>query len=503
MEDRISNAVRGALKQQNVSLDDYADVLKDATMGNSMDLSRRYAARIFCIAAAAGFVEDIFSVACDVIGPPECRDTQKTARFAMCLIYAAVNADDTGRESALRAFLQACRAHGEKFSIPTLNGLDTPGIYAWHRATSALCDWISQGRFNTLSLEFLDVLDLNPRLVSGGLSVQCKLVRRPSTPTLIAVMRSIPPDMWMVKQIQDGNAVVSDDPLGTMYAHNSALFADMLPHIPDAAFGAYALRRRPVVCDKASAAVSMSTFSAVWERSRAYMRTEDAAVLCSILLSSEKSSMHLQLELVLSGLSDDERSVVFRTCCDGGDGKFVSHAGILSSATCVTWPAAFAVVLGYILRAPQPLRLIARTTLSAFFQNVRTVSPSRREDVLRLLIEAVTDERALAATDPTALVHNWYIGSGASADHLFSYMRYVRPEFLDYMLERIPLSDAFGNQRHCDWLRAAAREKRYDAARVIERHLPRRAEVRQRMAEESPACAALIYSTLAKRAACT
>lgn len=481
-------ALYKVLDRQGVNRADYEDIL--------MHIASTHAARLFCVAAAAGVVEDAFRAAYDAVGAPELRCIQKRAYFAIYLIEAVVRASATNREPALRALLEACRIRGETFSIPTGEGVGTHIGIRFDRACTHLCDWIAEGPLSAISLEYLDVLDLSNHCVVGTLSMMQKLSMRPSSPTLIAIMRTFPPDAWAIMSTR-----VFATPLDMMYASSKELFMSILPHIPDAAFARCGQDRRPTVCSNVSAAVSMSTFSAVWERSREHLTPADAAYLCGVLLAPKKKSMHLQLDLVLSSLSDEARMEVL---CIRPDGRRVLHAGILARVTRYTSPAALAVVLRHILGAPQRLLLMAQTTLTNFFCAMNDTDPQRNtEDVLRLLIEACLDERALDARDAFALVNSWYIGDRSDFDNIRFYMRYVSPEFLDYMLERVPFVDALWNDRYRNWLCNAAREELYEAARVIERHIPHREEVRSHMKEHFPEYAAHIYPTLTKSAVCT
>ena len=493
MEGPLVSALDEFLRQYDERAESYAAIPAHTT-------STREGRRL-CMAAALGAVEGAFRVVYAVIGAPALRAPLDAGRFSIFLIDAVVCASATGNEHALRELLQACRDRGETLSIPVGGRLAVWTRARWESACTALCIWIAQGPLNAISLAYLDVLDLNTRWVSGCIPVMYKLASYPSSPTLVEVMRTFPPEAWMPVPSEDGTTAGDYGPLDVMYAHNEQLLMDMLPHIPDAAFARHTTTRPPVVCSKRSTQVSMSAFRAVWERSQGQLDARDIAQLCGFLLAFDKTSMHLQLDLVLSSLSDDAR---MEACRLHPNGAWTSYAAILTRVTRAILPPALAVVLEHILDAPQKLRLMARSTLSNLFHPVDDTDPRQNtEDVLRLLIEACVDERALAARDAVALFHNWYIGDGSRLDNMQLYMWYVSPEFLDYMLTRIPLGESYGNQRYCDWLRAAAMGERHDVARVIERHLPRRAEIRQCMEEVSPAYAAIVYPVLAKRAACT
>ena len=490
MEGRLVSALREVLEFQGVSEDDYDDIMQHISSTPPSDL--------FCVAAAAGVVEDAFRAAYDAAGAPELRCIQKRACFAIYLIDAVVCASATGREPALRALLQACRGRGETLSIPTCEGLGIDIGCRWDRACIDLCDWIAQGPLGAISLEYLDVLDLNSRWVSGGLSMMHKLSLRPSSPTLIAVMRTFPPEAW--EPVDARGLPSTPGPLCMMYASSEELFVNMLPHIPDAAFAQCSPKHPHFICSRASEKVAMSTFSAAWERSKEHLGAADAARLCGVLLTARKASLHPQLDLVLSSLSDEVRMEVLRRRPNGSSALY---AGILARVTHRTSPAAVAVVLKHILDAPRELVLMSQETLTNFFGAMYGTDQHRNtEDVLRLLIEACVDQSARGTTSAVALVCIWYIGDRHMVDNMQLFMRYVSPGFLDYMLERVPLSDEIGDERHCSWLHTAASEELYDEARVLERHVPRREEVRRHMEAHFPDDVAHIYPTLAKRAVC-
>lgn len=482
MDESVRRTVGDILRENGVSLNDHADAMKHAT--SPMD------APVFYVAAAAGVIDAALRAVSDVIGPPMERCFQQTVRFSAYIIDAIACAGAANNERALRALLQACSDQGVTLLPSSHDEMGPHTAHIWDTATSALYNLISDGPLNALILEFWDVLNVNTSSSSGGISMVRKLAQRTSSPTLVAFMRAIPPDMW----------TAGEWGLLPVVYRNEALLLEMLPYIPPAAFQRRGYYYQPVVCTPTSIAVAMSTFRAVWERSKEGMTPTDAAYLCGILLASQEGSMHLQLDLVLSSLPDVVRVEALRT---RPDGVCAAYAGILAHVNYCTSPAALAVVLEHIMHVPQGLRLMSRTSLANFFDGaIGTHLRHNTEGVLRLLVEACTDERALGATNTVALVHNWYIGDGGRSDNIRSYMCHTSPAFFDYMLGRIPPDPAFSNERHCGWLRCAASAKMYDMARVLEGHLPRRAEVRQCMEDECPSYAKLIYPTLTKSANC-